>query len=129
MPCQVENCVCSGERIMAPLEDLQQLERVGTAEVVFTVHAVQIHTALPLPGLVQSADPQITLISLQPRVVLVENFLSDTECQARSWSLKFGSSSSSLLPLFDLACSAPLLLRHWQMLWWLQKAYQVLTAL
>ena len=69
---------------MAPLEDLQQLERVGTAEVDFRLHDTQIHTALPLPGLVQSTEPHITLVSLQPRILLVENFLSATECQARS---------------------------------------------
>ena len=76
--------VCSGVRFLAPLEDLQQLERVGTAEVEFRVHAIQIYTAVPLPGLVQSTDPHITLISMQPRILLVESFLSVTECQARS---------------------------------------------
>lgn len=69
---------------MAPLEDLQQLERMGTVEVEFAVHAVQIHITTPLPGLVQTTDPHITLISLQPRILLIENFLSATECQASS---------------------------------------------
>lgn len=69
---------------MAPLVDLQQLERMGSAEVEFTLHDVQVHIATPLPGLVQSTDPHITLISLQPRILLIENFLSATECQASS---------------------------------------------
>ncbi|KAL3139959.1 procollagen-proline 4-dioxygenase activity protein [Trebouxia sp. C0009 RCD-2024] len=69
-------------RFVAPLEDLQQLEQVGLAEVEFRLHAVHIHTAMPLPGLVQSTDPHITLISLQPRILLVDNFLTTTECQA-----------------------------------------------
>ena len=78
---------------MAPLEDLQQLEQLGSAEVDFTVHDVRVHTALPLPGLVQSSEPHITLVSLQPRILLVENFLSATECQARSWPPAPASSS------------------------------------
>lgn len=86
MPCHPSSVgfVCSGVRLVAPLEDLQQLERMGSAEVEFTLHDVQIHIATPLPGLVQSTDPHITLISLQPRILLVENFLSATECQASS---------------------------------------------
>lgn len=118
--------VCSGVRLVAPLEDTQQLERMGTAEVEFRVHAVQIHTAVPLPGLVQSTDPHITLISIQPRIVLVENFLCATECQARSWSL---SSACLLLPQLELAYSARLLSSYWQSVLVVRKACQFSPAL
>ena len=129
MTCQVGNSVCLGVRLVAPLEDLQQLEQAGTAEVELRVHAVQVHTALPLPGLVQSTDPHITLISLQPRILLVENFLSAIECQASSWSLTPAWSSSSLLsPESDLVYSAlPAKMLETSLL--RQKACQLLTAL
>ena len=73
-------------RLIIPLEDAQQLERAGFAEIDFRLHSAQLHTALPVPGIVQSTDPHITLISLQPRILLVENFLTSAESQASSQS-------------------------------------------
>ena len=78
--------VCAGVRLVIPCEDVQQLERAGFAEIDFRLHSAQIHTALPVPGIVQSTDPHITLISLQPRILLVENLLTSQESQASSQS-------------------------------------------
>ena len=43
-----------------------------------------MHTALPVPGIIASTDPHIILISLQPRILLIENFLSAADCQVKA---------------------------------------------
>lgn len=43
-----------------------------------------MHTALPVPGIIASADPHIILISLQPRILLIENFLSAADCKVKA---------------------------------------------
>ena len=127
------SCVCAGVRFVTPLEDLQQLEEVGNAEVEFRLHAVQMHTATPLPGLVQSTDPQITLISMQPRILLVENFLSGVECQASSQWCILCQHSSCWQACFCL--SVKWLTGHgvcqhrWQTKVLVQKACQFLIAM
>ncbi|KAA6423680.1 MAG: Prolyl 4-hydroxylase alpha-2 subunit [Trebouxia sp. A1-2] len=78
----VSSAVAStGARQVIYLKDLGQVEQSGYAEIEFTLQSVQTHTALPVPGIIASADPNIILISLQPRILLIENFLSAADCQ------------------------------------------------
>lgn len=66
---------------------MSQLEQSGYAEIELTLQSVQMHTALPVPGIIASTDPHIILISLQPRILLIENFLSATDCQVKASSV------------------------------------------
>lgn len=75
---------CTGARQVIYLKDLGQVEQSGYAEIEFTLQSVQTHTALPVPGIIASADPNIILISLQPRILLIENFLSAADCQVKA---------------------------------------------
>ncbi|KAL0056141.1 hypothetical protein WJX82_008075 [Trebouxia sp. C0006] len=70
-----------GARQVISLKDLGQLEQSGYAEIELTLQSVQMHTGLPVPGIIASADPHIILISLQPRILLIENFLSAANCK------------------------------------------------
>lgn len=44
-----------------------------------------IHTTQPelLPGLLMCSQPMISLISLEPRILLIDNLLSAADCQVR----------------------------------------------
>ncbi|DBA99717.1 TPA: hypothetical protein ACH3X3_012268 [Trebouxia sp. C0006] len=78
----VSSAVAStGARQVISLKDLGQLEQSGYAEIELTLQSVQMHTGLPVPGIIASADPHIILISLQPRILLIENFLSAANCK------------------------------------------------
>jgi len=76
--------VSIGARQVISLKDLGQLEQSGYAEIGLTLQSVQMHTALPVPGIIASTDPHIILISLQPRILLIENFLSAADCQVKA---------------------------------------------
>ena len=70
------------------------------------VHSIHLQSTLPMPGLLMSVDPHITLISLQPRILLIENFLSAADCKVKllvaavilSWSVFHTLSGSMGLP-------------------------------
>lgn len=64
-----------------PLASLQQLEQAGYAEVEFRLQALQLHSESPVAGILTCTDPHITLISLQPRILLIDNFLPPADCQ------------------------------------------------
>ncbi|DBB06498.1 TPA: hypothetical protein ACH3X1_012050 [Trebouxia sp. C0004] len=70
-----------GARQVISLKDLGPLEQCGYADIELTMQSVQMHTALPVPGIFVSTDPHIILISLHPRILLIENFLSAADCQ------------------------------------------------
>lgn len=66
---------------MILLKDLKQLEQSGYAEVELKLASVQVHTARPVAGIITCTDPHIILISLQPRILLIDNFLPAADCQ------------------------------------------------
>ena len=73
--------MCTGVRQVILLKDLKQLEQSGHAEVELKLASVQVHTARPVPGIITCTDPHIILISLQPRILLIDNFLPAADCQ------------------------------------------------
>ena len=46
-----------------------------------TLHRVGVHVRKPLPGLLLAVDPQMVLISIEPRIVLLQNALTPTQCK------------------------------------------------
>lgn len=67
---------------MTPAE-VQALMGDDIAAIELQLINSSIHTCQPehLPGLLMSTDPMISLISLEPRILLIENFMSAADCQ------------------------------------------------
>ena len=68
------------------LEALHSLQETEHIEIELNFISSHVHIArqMCLPGLLMSlADPMITLVSQEPRILLVENFLSAADCQVR----------------------------------------------
>ena len=51
--------------------------------VTVRLHRCQVHVQKPIPGLLMSDEPRLTLISLQPHCLMLENALTPAECQVR----------------------------------------------
>ena len=49
--------------------------------VRLNLHRTAVHVRKPLPGLLLAAEPALTLISVEPRIVLLQNALTPAECQ------------------------------------------------
>ena len=49
--------------------------------VRLTLHRAGVRVRKPLPGLLLATEPQLVLISVEPRIVLLPNALTPTECQ------------------------------------------------
>ena len=66
------------------LTDMQRFDQAACAIVELRLHSVHLQSKLTVPGILISADPHISLISLQPRILLIENFLSATDCKVKT---------------------------------------------
>ena len=73
----------AGVDMRMPSDALLSLHGSGHIEIELNLISSQVHIAQPrcLPGLVLSIHPTITLISQEPRILLIENFLPAADCQ------------------------------------------------
>ena len=79
----------------------------GSLVVRLTLHRAGVHVRRPLPGLLLAAEPQLVLISVEPRIVLLQNMLTPTECQVAHAVVRLGHSMSvhvALMRHADLPC-------------------------
>lgn len=62
---------------------VQVLQGADNATIQLRLVQSLMHVSQPLslPGLLTCTDPFISLISLQPRILLIENFLPAADCQ------------------------------------------------
>ncbi len=65
------------------------------------VHRAAIHVRKPLPGLLLADEPALVQISVQPRIVLLQNALTAAECQVlirvTAVTVVLGTSRSALI--------------------------------
>ena len=82
--------------------------RTATAEdagdvltVRLQIHRAAVHVRKPLPGLLLADDPALVQISVEPRIVLLQNALTAAECQVlvrvTALIVRFGSSRLALV--------------------------------
>lgn len=98
-----------GVQQVIPLASLQQLEQAGYAEVEFRLQALQLHSESPVPGILTCTDPHITLISLQPRILLIDNFLPPADCQVITYKLISCLQKEDVCSLTSFAVAAHIL--------------------
>lgn len=67
---------------------LLSLHRMGHAEIELNLINSQVHIAQIrcLPGWLMSTHPIIILVSQEPRILLIENFLPAADCQV-TWAV------------------------------------------
>ena len=68
------------------LTDMQRFDQAVCAVVELRMHSIHLQSRLMVPGILMAADPHISLISLQPRILLIENFLSAADCKVKAMS-------------------------------------------
>ena len=52
--------------------------------VTVQLHECAVHLMKPLAGLLLSTEPRLIQISIQPRILLLQNALSPDECKVRA---------------------------------------------